>query len=217
MRFSDWEPIYGDILADFGYSRRQDEAAARLLLRAVRPHVPFDLKRRMGGRRVVVKGPTLRPSTPHSPGNGYSIAVGEAIPIMLDNKQLPDLIVTDLDGDVTRQLKAHIFGTEVVIHAHGDNAAAIKRWAPGFRRGVYASTQSKPFGPVFNFGGFTDGDRAVFLADAMGASEIVLRGFDFENPVVKPGGDVEVKKRKLAWAKRLIGMVGTPVRFADGI
>lgn len=32
---------------------------------------------------------------------------------------------------------------------------------------------------VYNFGGFTDGDRAVFLAEALGASLIVVAGMDF--------------------------------------
>ena len=34
-----------------------------------------------------------------------------------------------------------------------------------------ASTQGKPMGHVHNYGGFTDGDRCVFLADFLGAAE----------------------------------------------
>jgi len=52
---------------------------------------------------------------------------------------------------------------------------------------------------VYNFGGFTDGDRCVFLAKALGAAEIKLVGFDYDDESVTPR-----KRKKLAWAKRLI-------------
>ena len=42
-----------------------------------------------------------------------------------------------------------------------------------------ATTQSAPFGEVHNFGGFTDGDRCVFLADHFAATRIILCGFNF--------------------------------------
>jgi hypothetical protein len=65
------------------------------------------------------------------------------------------------------------------------------------------TTQSRPFGRLHNFGGFTDGDRAVLMARHLGAPTRLL-GFDFDTPRLKEGRDVEVKKRKLAWARRLI-------------
>ena len=45
---------------------------------------------------------------------------------------------------------------------------------------VIGTTQIEPISDVYNFGGFTDGDRAVFLAEHFGAKEIELVGFDFE-------------------------------------
>ena len=32
MRFTEWEPVYEEILADMGYSRYEDEACVRVLL-----------------------------------------------------------------------------------------------------------------------------------------------------------------------------------------
>ena len=49
---------------------------------------------------------------------------------------------------------------------------------------------------VHNFGGFSDGDRAVFAADALGAKTITLFGFDLDDKNVDP-----VKRGKLMWAK----------------
>ena len=36
-----------------------------------------------------------------------------------------------------------------------------------------------PVKNVYNFGGFTDGDRSVFWAEEFGAKEIILIGMDF--------------------------------------
>jgi len=116
---------------------------------------------------------------------------------------VPQVIVTDLDGAVEDQVDANRKGAIAVVHAHGDNIPAIEKWAGEFTGRTLATTQSRPFGGVYNFGGFTDGDRGVFLADAMGARSIRLVGFDFEHPNPKDQ-PAEVKRRKLDWALRLI-------------
>ncbi|MEZ5336103.1 MAG: hypothetical protein R2741_13165 [Methanolobus sp.] len=55
---------------------------------------------------------------------------------------------------------------------------------------------------VYNFGGFSDGDRCVYLAKEFGAASITLIGFDFDDLYVNP-----VKKKKLKWARLLIEKV----------
>ena len=60
---------------------------------------------------------------------------------------------------------------------------------------------------VADYGGFTDGDRAVCICQEFGVRRIVLRGFDFLHPNPKPGSDPAVKLRKLGWAERIIGLV----------
>ena len=47
------------------------------------------------------------------------------------------------------------------------------------------TTQSKPFSKIQNFGGFTDGDRGVFLANHYGAKKIILFGMDFGDKIGK--------------------------------
>ena len=65
------------------------------------------------------------------------------------------------------------------------------------------TSQGKPFGHVYNFGGFTDGDRAVYLAHEMQASDVTLIGFDLDDPLVTP-----MKKGKLQWARKLLSLCG---------
>jgi uncharacterized Rossmann fold enzyme len=66
---------------------------------------------------------------------------------------------------------------------------------------------------VYNFGGFTDGDRSVFLAEEMRAKSITLIGMDFDNMPRKfstndKDVDIDIKRRKLKFAKRLVEMLG---------
>ncbi len=58
---------------------------------------------------------------------------------------------------------------------------------------------------LLNVGGFTDGDRAVFLAEHSGARRILLWGFDFGSVDEPDPGARARKLAKLAWAGRLIG------------
>jgi len=113
---------------------------------------------------------------------------------------LPDVIVTDLDGILSDILAANEQGSAVVVHAHGDNIPALEKYVPRLTR-VLGTTQAEPIEGIYNFGGFSDGDRCVFLAKSFGAGNINLIGFDYDDPDVTP-----VKKMKLVWARRLVAM-----------
>ncbi len=75
-----------------------------------------------------------------------------------------------------------------------------------------------PADNVYNFGGFTDGDRSVFLAEEMKAKSITLVGMDFDNLPRKfssdkdSGIDTDLKRRKLKFAKRLLEMLAKQSR-----
>jgi len=205
MDFDAWEPYYDRILKDFGFSRTDDERAATVLDRRLGGEriAPKDVAARLSGKPVTVAGnaPTLKSELARL--TRVVIAADEATSILAQEDHLPTVIVTDLDGDVKDQLEANRRGSVVVVHAHGDNIPAIEKWAGEFEGRTMATTQARPFGEVYNFGGFTDGDRGVFLADAMGAKSIRLVGFDFEHPNPKDQ-PAELKKRKLDWAFILI-------------
>ncbi len=211
MRFIDWEPIYEEILVEFGFSREKDEDAARLLQSLLWGRegdlYAEDLESIIGGREVLVcgNGPSLRRELEKvleelDTGKIAVIAADGATTAILAAGVLPDVIVTDLDGFLPDIIAANERGSAVVVHAHGDNMASLKEYVPQLTK-VLGTTQSEPMEGVFNFGGFSDGDRCVFLARNFGASKIRIIGFDYDDPAVTP-----VKKMKLKWARRLVAM-----------
>ena len=205
MDFEAWEPFYVQILNDFGFSRTEDEAVARELDSHLggRRATEAEFRRLIRGKDVTVagNGPNL-PAELHE-ARGVLITADEATSVVLGKGLRPAIIVTDLDGLVEDQVKANDAGAIAVVHGHGDNGPAVRKWAPLFAGSTVATTQSKPVGELHNFGGFTDGDRAVFLADHFGAAHIRLLGFDFENPSPKDL-DPRTKQRKLDWAYILL-------------
>ena len=95
-----------------------------------------------------------------------------------------------------------------------------------FFNNVLGTTQAQPIGNLYNFGGFTDGDRAIFLTVALGASEIILAGMDFGTKVTKysrPNLEVEVadaddfKRKKLMYAEMLTDWIrdNEPVKLIN--
>lgn len=207
VRFAEWEPLYEEILAEFGYSRAADERARDLLadLLAARAGAArasrVDVERELAGERVVVVGPA-RWTLPLA--SGVVVATDAALAGLIDRGVVPRVVVTDLDGDAVAHVEASRRGALLAVHAHGDNEAALRALVPRLDGLVLGTTQAAGARGVECFGGFTDGDRAVLLAEACGAREIALVGFDFDHPVAKAGRDASSKRAKLAWARRLV-------------
>lgn len=219
MEWSEWEPIYERILREMGYSRERDEEAARLLndLISDRAMSFAELKLRLGGGVATVFG--AGPSLPQDLeeflnarllGHTAIIAADGAAAPLLEKGITPHVVVTDLDGGDEVLLRASREESVLVVHAHGDNLDALRRLVPLFEGPVMGTTQAKPFGSLYNFGGFTDGDRAVYLAGELGFDTIILAGMDFGAEVgecSKRGlspEEVEVKLRKLGVGKMLL-------------
>jgi uncharacterized Rossmann fold enzyme len=220
MRYRDWEPLYAAILQDFGFDRAKDEEAARIaaeLLAAKRwwaaEPVKEAIETLIRGRRAFICGnaPCLARDlktraqelerVSDSPDT-VVIAADGATSVLLHDGLLPDIVCTDLDGTIADIIAANRLGAIVVVHAHGDNIPLLKKVLPVLNENLLCTTQSEPLHTVFNFGGFTDGDRCVFLAQEYGARSIELLGFDFDDPSV-----TERKRKKLKWAKRLISAI----------
>ncbi len=208
MKFEEWEPFYKLILKDMGFDRNADERAALLLSKILENKRKKNeilginvLRRAIKGKDVLVcgKAPRLEDEIKDvEPEKYLIIAADGATSILMRNGVTPYIIVTDLDGNMEDEAKA---GAIMIVHAHGDNMEALRTEVPRLKR-VIGTTQSKPLKNVYNFGGFTDGDRSVFLAKEMGARSIRLIGFDFKDENVTP-----LKKKKLVWAEKLIKMV----------
>lgn len=206
MEFRQWEPIYEEILHDFGWSREKDEEAARQLAGLISGKA-LDmsiLKGKLEGKDVLVCGNALTLSNDLEAidaGKYVVIAADGATSTLLEKGIIPDIIVTDLDGYIPDEIEANQKGAIMVVHAHGDNMKRLE--VVKNMVGIIGTTQAAPIpGMVYNFGGLSDGDRCVFLASEFGAGSIILAGFDLGDKKV-----TEIKKKKLKWAKKLIGMV----------
>lgn len=219
MKHLEWEPIYEDILADMGYDREGDESCVRILKAVTLNSDLVDEDEAAGffGGTATVFGdaPCLESDISELPPEGTLVSSGSAVHRLLDLGIRPDVVVTDLDGDIDSQLRASSEGALTFIHAHGDNQELVMRYAGLFRGPVVLTTQSRPENTVSDFGGFTDGDRAVCICEEFGVRRVILEGFDFDHPNPKEGSDPATKLRKLAWARRIIGRVGERVQMVS--
>ncbi len=204
MRFEDWEPHYTDILNIFGFERADDERAALLLSELVAGDDSLSLLESLcRGKDVTVCGnaPCLKDELDRI--SGVLFAADAAADFLFRKGIRPDVVFTDLDGADDTFVDMNREGTIMVVHAHGDNIPLLKHWVPRFSGPVVATTQSAPIPGVHNFGGFTDGDRAVFTAHALGASSVRIIGFDLDDRTVDP-----VKRGKLMIARDLLAFLG---------
>ncbi|WP_128478318.1 6-hydroxymethylpterin diphosphokinase MptE-like protein [Halorussus pelagicus] len=208
MNYETWSPVYEQILRDFGFGREADERARDVLADLTDP---FDLAELdVSGETVAIAGagPSLTdPDDSRRPAELARARETDAVfaaSTAADHLRAADVrvdcMVTDLDKNPETASELTREGTPVAAHAHGDNVPAVREWVPRFdAERVLPTTQARPVAHVRNFGGFTDGDRAAFLADHLGAAELVFVGWDFEDPDVDP-----MKAEKLAWAERLL-------------
>ncbi|MEF8778187.1 MAG: 6-hydroxymethylpterin diphosphokinase MptE-like protein [Natronomonas sp.] len=202
MLYEEWVPPYEAILADFDYDRAGDERARDRLLELVAgsdPLTPDDVDL-SGTVAVCGAAPTLGEELDTARRADRVVAASNAASVCLDAGIVVDCMVTDLDKtpETARMLSER--GVPVAVHAHGDNIETIERYVPMFDiSSVLPTTQAAPVPPVVNLGGFTDGDRAAFLADHCGADRLVFPGWAFDDPTVSAE-----KAKKLRWAERLL-------------
>lgn len=211
MKYEQWEPYYRAILQDFGWTADGDEEAARLLSSMLPERTPCleKVKELIDDRDVIVcgKAPSLAKDMEKIDWwYKYTvIAADGAVSILLDKGIVPDIVVSDLDGLHEDLLEADSLGAVILAHAHADNVESVKSLVPKFKH-VVGTTQAKPLSNVYNFGGFSDGDRCVFLAKEFGAKSIRIIGFDLDDRNVTPK-----KQKKLKWARQLLGDLGITI------
>ena len=208
MKPEDWGPIYRRICDDFGFDPAEDLKCAISLscLLGAKSGKALEHIRKDFPETVLVCGGSDRLSEEISSLDirWFVVAADSATTVLLESGVRPDMIVTDLDGVIEDQIEVSGQGVPVFLHAHGDNQKAIARYAKLFGGPVVGTCQCDPPEHIFNFGGFTDGDRAACISAELGARRIQLAGFDFKNPSEKRGKNKDIKKRKLAWAEKIL-------------
>lgn len=221
MDFGLWETYYKRILDDFGFSRQDDEDSAKVLDDLLFEQGCLtleDLKETLISDKMIVfgAGPSLKEhikklKEEYDLTDYVLISADGATTALIEEKIIPDIIVTDLDGKLDDILLANIKGARLVVHAHGNNQENVLKYVP-YLDYILGTTQAQPIGNLYNFGGFTDGDRAIFLAVALNASEIILAGMDFGEVVTKYsrpnlqdilGPADEIKAKKLRYGDEL--------------
>lgn len=211
----DWLPVYFQIAHRMGYSIIRDQLATLLLsFLLVRGNFfPKQVQVKIWESTVLIfgAGPSLTQDLQRLQEHSLAsqiviIAADGATSALLEFDILPDVIVTDLDGSITDILKATRLGSFPIVHAHGDNIPQLLQYVPRFKR-ASGTTQVLPLPNIRNYGGFTDGDRCVFLAEAMGAERIILAGMDFGKEIGKYSKqefDPCEKRKKLRIGKNLL-------------
>lgn len=202
MEYAEWEPAYEAILEDFEYDRTADERSRDRLADRLADERPLTLEDLELGGTVAVCGaaPSLAGALATARHADTVVAASTAVDVLRDAGVGVDAMVTDLDKNPETVRTLSGAGTPVAVHAHGDNVDAVESLVPTLDpAAILPTTQAAPRRPVVNHGGFTDGDRAAFLADACGADRLVFPGWAFDDPAVGAA-----KARKLLWAERLL-------------
>jgi hypothetical protein len=221
VRWTVWRPWYERIARELELDPVSDAEAARVL-NALLPDPELDgLRGLISGRPCVVfgAGPSLENDIVGLSLRGFLNAVviaADGATSALLPYRAPDVVVTDLDGDTRDLLRAWRSGAWLVVHAHGDNRSELAGIGSEIRGGprVLGTTQLRPFGKLFNFGGFTDGDRAAFMAHELGASKIYLAGMDLGPRIGRYSGSKNPRRTRaklricaelLGWLARDLG------------
>ena len=216
MMISGWKKRYFSILKELNYSEKKDKESAIILDSILKKNNSIEkIRKLIQGKTVFVigSGPSLSIAIPKLKKlkKSIKIAADSSLKPLIDNGIIPDIIVTDLDGNEDAIKKISKTKSIFVIHAHGDNIEKLQM-VEKIKNSI-GTTQTNPFNKIQNFGGFTDGDRGVFLANHFDAKKIILFGMDFGNQIGKfsntDRADREMKLKKLKIGKNLLIWLST--------
>jgi uncharacterized Rossmann fold enzyme len=216
MMILGWKKRYSEILKEFRYSEKKDKESAILLNSILKKS---DANKKITdlikGKTVFVigSGPSLSLAIPKLKKYKkiVKIAADSSIKPLVENGIIPDIVVTDLDGDENTLEKIGKTNSIFVVHAHGDNLEKLDH-VKKFKNCI-GTTQSTPFGKIKNFGGFTDGDRCVFLTNHFQAKKVILFGMDFGERIGKfsktKKSERKIKLMKLKHGESLLEWLST--------
>ena len=143
--------------------------------------------------------------------NTAVIAADGSVGAMIDYKFLT-CIISDLDGGKHIDLAA-AKNQRFVLHAHGDNLSRWRQTVDNWSRFktppeiILSHQTNESMNGMYNFGGFTDGDRAVCFALWAGVKvkQIDLIGFSTQKVGAWSGvTNQDRKMKKLSWMKKIL-------------
>lgn len=201
MRWKDWKDKYESIVERLNLDPEMDREAAKILGGIMGERDISGLRGILKGNDCIVlgAGPSLVEDLERLSSAGWLdkvvLSADGATSAVMEYKN-PDVIVTDLDGNIEDQVEAWEKGAWMAVHGHGDNIRSVKKVAPMLDERAIGTIQVNEPTHLYNFGGFTDGDRAAFLAHELGATEIYLAGMDLGEKIGEYTGETE-KEQKL--------------------
>ena len=216
MTIRGWKTQFKEIRKEFGYLEKDDLISVRKLDSLLKgKNSKREFQNMIQGKTVFIigAGPSLTKSLKYikKSKNVTKIVADGAVRALLEKNIKPDILVTDLDGDLKSIEKIGKTMIPIIVHAHGDNYEKLEIVKK--LKNVVGSTQTRKIGKIENFGGFTDGDRCVFLAEYFNASKIVLIGMDFGQKIGKYSKhrivDRKIKIKKLKFGKKVVEWIGT--------
>ena len=211
MTVRGWKTLFKEIRKEFGYKEIDDlHSAQKLNSFLKKKFLKKEFQELISGKVVFVigAGPSLSKSLSYIKRckNVTKIVADGAVQALLEKNIMPDILVTDLDGDLKSIKKIGKTKIPIIVHAHGDNFDRLEM-VKNFTN-VNGTTQTNRFGKIENFGGFTDGDRCVFLGEFFGAKKIVLIGMDFGQEIGKYSKQKvtnrKIKMKKLKFGKKIL-------------
>ena len=216
MTIRGWKTQFKQIRKEFGYLEKDDLISVRKLDSLLKgKNSKREFQNMIQGKTVFIigAGPSLTKSLKYikKSKNVTKIVADGAVRALLEKNIKPDILVTDLDGDLKSIEKIGKTMVPIIVHAHGDNYEKLEIVKK--LKNVVGSTQTRKIGKIENFGGFTDGDRCVFLAEYFNASKIVLIGMDFGQKIGKYSKhriiNRKIKIKKLKFGKEIVEWIGT--------
>ncbi|NHI04632.1 hypothetical protein DYY67_1793 [Candidatus Nitrosotalea sp. TS] len=123
MKLDGWEQKYREILHEFDFDRKDDTHAANLLNLFVKTRFPLNkLDRKIKNKVVFIigAGPSLSSSIPSIKKfkKATKIVADGATRALIENGIKPDIVVTDLDGNLDYLKKASKMNAIMVVHSH---------------------------------------------------------------------------------------------------
>jgi len=216
MEILGWKKQYSKILKEFNYDEKKDKESTNILDSILKKSdIGKKINRLVKGKIIFVvgSGPSLSSAIPilKKYKKIVKIAADSSIKPLVENGIIPDIVVTDLDGDEKTLKKIGRTNSIFVVHAHGDNIEKLEL-VKKFKNCI-GTTQTVPFEKIENFGGFTDGDRGVFLANHFQAKKVILFGMDFGDRIGKYSetkkSERKIKLMKLKKAESLLRWLST--------
>lgn len=186
-----------DIAAKPAVNFDRDKEAARLLNSLLPGKEKGEditrLKRALIGKYVFVcgSGPTLEADIEalkeahlHKEKRYVFVAANGPGKALAEEGILPEIEVADLTRFPESVLANNRKGTITLVGAGANDIELLREYVPKLKNAI-CITCDEPFGKFHNFGGSTEMDRCVHLAERFRAGVIILAGMDYEDAAAR--------------------------------